>query len=190
MSAGAHLQLTSLLKLLHVALSFEGATSSKEDILVVSVDVLRPICQPGNGVVMLDSFPFSRNVRYGYGSIFANVEGNIFGSHSQLYEPHQLNAYNKGKVADLQGTFLGMLTTPTEEAWRFDSEISDLFLATVEETVCVLGFHLILGFLGCLFLLCGHRLLLCLLRLEVFKHRTEIAELEASYFGTISLIAQ
>lgn len=51
---------------------------------MVSVDIFGPVSQPGDSIIMLKLFPLSRNIRYGYWAIFADVKNNILGMNSIL----------------------------------------------------------------------------------------------------------
>ena len=79
-----HLQLSSLLKLLHVTLTFPHATSRKENVFMVTVHVLSPCRQPCHSIVVLDCLPISRHVGNGDFCVFADVDGDIFRSHAEL----------------------------------------------------------------------------------------------------------
>lgn len=79
-----NLELASFLELIPVALALQGAARSKEDVLVVAVDVLNPVRQPGYRIVVHDFLPLARHVRYWDGNIFADVDGDVFRTHSKL----------------------------------------------------------------------------------------------------------
>lgn len=88
---------------------------------------------------------------------------------------------------NLQAAFLGVVAATSEQSWRFDSEVSNFLLATIKETGRIFGFHVVLGLLCVLLLLCGHGLFLGLLTLEVFKDGTEIAQGKVRDLCTITL---
>jgi hypothetical protein len=99
--------------------------------------------------------PLSRNVRDGDGNILADVDGDIFRTESKLdrsskmkttrqgYTSVQLIYRHKGREPErwsyLQRTLLRVLPSSSEKTRRLDSEISDLFLSTVEQARRVLG---------------------------------------------------
>ena len=87
----------------------------------------------------------------------------------------------------LQRAFLGMLSTTTVQAWRFDPEVPDLLFPTVYDTMRKWSLQLVLLRLQLLLLGRCQRLLLRLFRLEVLVHGSEITEGEVSDLGTIAL---
>ena len=80
-----------------------------------------------------------------------------------------------------------MITTASEKAWRFNSEVANFLFASVKSAVGIRGFELVPGGLRLLLLSGRHGLFPRLLRLEVLEHRAEIAQLEISNFGTVAL---
>lgn len=181
-----YLELSSLFKLHHITLALERAARSQEHILVTLVNVLRPGCQPGNSVVVLNSFPLSRHVGYGYRSLLADVKDDILRSDTILSTT--LNSrLQSSKACHLEGTFLWVFTTTSEQTRRLNSEIPNFLFAPIEHASDVLELHVVLGFLQFLFLSGRQRFLLCLFRLEVIKHGTEITLLEACYLDATQL---
>ena len=81
-----------------------------------------------------------------------------------------------------------MVATATEQTWRFDSEVANLLLASVEETVSIWRLQRVLGGLRRLLLGGGHGFLLFLLRLEVLEHRPEVAQLKLRDLDTVLLL--
>lgn len=73
-----HLQFTRLFKLDHVALSLERASRSEENVLVVLIDVLDPIGEPSDGVIMDHLFPRSNDVGLRDGLMLADVYRHVF----------------------------------------------------------------------------------------------------------------
>lgn len=71
-----------------------------------------------------------------------------------------------------------MFTSTSEETGRLDSEVSNLFFATIECTMRVRSLKLILCFLEFLLLGSCHRFLDGFFRFEVFEHRSEVTQLE------------
>lgn len=79
MSARTDLQLLGLFKLLPIALTLPCASRREEDVFRIPIDVLLPVRQPGDSVVMHDLFPRSRDVGYGHRSRLGDVDNDIFG---------------------------------------------------------------------------------------------------------------
>lgn len=73
----SYLQFAGLFELGHVALPLERAASCKENILVVLVDVLDPVSEPGDCVVVNHLFPRPRSVRFGDGFVLADINCDV-----------------------------------------------------------------------------------------------------------------
>ena len=80
-----------------------------------------------------------------------------------------------------------MLAATAVQAWRLDSEVPDLLLPTVYDTVRERSLQLVLLRLQLLLLGGCQCLLLRLLRLKVLVHRPEITEGEVSDLSPIAL---
>ena len=81
-----------------------------------------------------------------------------------------------------------MLTTTSENTWRFDSEAADFLFPAIEDTGRVFCLHLVLDPLRLLLLRSGHGFLLGTLCLEVFVHGAEITIIEDGDLGSITLL--
>jgi hypothetical protein len=81
---------------------------------------------------------------------------------------------NKG-AAYLQSALSGMVTATPKQAWRFDSEIPNLLLPTIQKTRSVLDFSFILCFLELLLFGSTQRFLLGFFCLEVLKNGAKVA---------------
>ena len=79
-----HLQFPGFLKLLHVTLPFPRAAGSKEDILMIAVDILSPRRQPRHCSVVLNRFPLPWHIGNGNRCILPDIERNLFRSHPEL----------------------------------------------------------------------------------------------------------
>ena len=80
----AHLELTSLLKLLEVRLALEGRAGSEENVLVRPVDVLVPSREPGDRVIVLHLAPLVAGRRLGTLVVLADVDGDLLGLDAAL----------------------------------------------------------------------------------------------------------
>jgi hypothetical protein len=67
-----------LFKLASITLSFPCTSSRQEDVFNLLVDILLPSSKPGDGIVVLNSPPLSRNVGYWYRSVFREIKCNVF----------------------------------------------------------------------------------------------------------------
>ena len=79
-----HLELTRLLKLLHVALSFERAPSGEKDILKLAIDVFFPVREPCYSVIMDDFPPLARYVWLRDRHPFADIDCDILRTDTEL----------------------------------------------------------------------------------------------------------
>jgi hypothetical protein len=67
-----------LFKLASITLSLPRTGSRQENIFDLLIDVLLPSSKPGNGVIVLNRPPLSRNVRYWYRGVFREIERDVF----------------------------------------------------------------------------------------------------------------
>lgn len=87
-----------LFKLGPITLSLPRTRCSEEDVLGLIVDVLFPVCKPGDCLVMLDRLPLAGDIWNRYRRVLANVDNDIL-----------------WPQAELESTFLRVLTTTTEK---------------------------------------------------------------------------
>ena len=114
-------------------MTLEGTAGSEENILVTLVDVLDPIGKPGNCIVVDHLFPRSRCVRFRDRLMLTNVDRDILRTDAVL----GVMASDGWDIQnwtwkDLEGSFLGMFASTSEQTGRFNAEVSNLLLATVE----------------------------------------------------------
>jgi hypothetical protein len=67
-----------LFKLASITLSLPRTGSRQEDIFNLLIDVLLPRSKPGNGIIVLNRPPLSRNVGYWYRGVFREIKRDIF----------------------------------------------------------------------------------------------------------------
>jgi hypothetical protein len=67
-----------LLKLASITLSLPRTGSRQEDIFNLLIDILLPCSKPGNGIIVLNRPPLSRNVGYWYRGVFREIERDVF----------------------------------------------------------------------------------------------------------------
>ena len=65
-------------------MTLEGTTGGEENILVVLVDVLNPVGEPGDRVVVDHLFPRSRDVRFRDGLVLTDVNRDVLGTDAPL----------------------------------------------------------------------------------------------------------
>ena len=51
---------------------------------MITINVLGPISEPSDGIVVRDSFPRAGYIRHRYWGILAYIKRDVFGSHSEL----------------------------------------------------------------------------------------------------------
>lgn len=110
-----HDKLTGLFKLGTITLAFPGTTSTQEDVLGVTVDILLPMGKPSHCVIMLDTLPLTGNVGHRDRSFFANVDNDIFRSETVLWTDtsgNQRNASDTITELTLTVPFLGCSPRP------------------------------------------------------------------------------
>lgn len=130
-SVFTHLQLTRLLKFLHVALALERTAGREEDVLVVAVDVLHPVRQPSDGVVVHNVFPLPRYIGSGHGRVFPDVDGDVLRAQTMLHDASAWLRTTHPRWIYLKRALLGVVTTSTEQTWRLDAEVANLLFTTV-----------------------------------------------------------
>lgn len=86
LSTVVYLQLTRFLEFIHVALTLDGTTRSQEHVFVVSVDVLDPVGQPSDCLIVHDRLPVTRNIGLRCGYAITDVNRYVLWLHSMLYE--------------------------------------------------------------------------------------------------------
>lgn len=74
----AYDKLPGLFKLASITLSLPRTRSRQEDIFNLLVDILLPSSKPGNGIIVLNRPPLSRNVGYWYRCVFREIERDVF----------------------------------------------------------------------------------------------------------------
>jgi hypothetical protein len=79
-----NLQFPRFLEFTHVALAFERAPGREEDIFVIPIYVLRPICEPRHGLIVNNALPLSRHVGYGNWGALTDVKSNILRADTKL----------------------------------------------------------------------------------------------------------
>lgn len=89
--------------------------------------------------------------------------------------------------AYLEAPLSRMFSTTTEETWRFDAEVANLFFTSVEHALGVRLFHLVLLRLELFLLSTGHGLLGGFLGLEVKEHGSEVALVKRLDLGRVRL---
>lgn len=80
-----YLQFASLFELVHVALTLERTTGSQEHILVCAIDVLDPVGQPSDCLVVHHGLPFARDVWFGNGNALANIDSDVLRTDANLH---------------------------------------------------------------------------------------------------------
>lgn len=72
-----YLQVASLLKLCHIALTLERATSSQKHVFVVAIDVLCPRGEPSHCRIVNYLLPLAGDIRFWDGDAFADVNCDV-----------------------------------------------------------------------------------------------------------------
>ena len=165
-----NLEIARLFELHHVALTLERAAGGEEDILGVAVDVFLPRREPGDRIVMDNLCPLSTRRRLRDRNTFPDVDGDVAGADAQL-----------------EAALLRVFATSAEETWRFDPEVADFLLATVEHAGFELSLECVPLLLDLLLLSGGHSFLGVADGSEVVIHRTEVALFDARDADVVAL---
>ena len=73
----AYNKFPGLFKLASITLPLPRTGSRQEDIFDLLVDILLPGSEPGDGIIMLNRPPLSRNVGYWHRCVFREVERDV-----------------------------------------------------------------------------------------------------------------
>lgn len=114
--------------------------------------------KPGHAVVVLDTLPFTRDIRLGVWRVLAEVEDNVLWPQTVF-----------------ECALLWVLATATEEPRRLGTEVARLLLSAINHREHVGGLELVPRVLDRLLLVLCHCLLLLPLAFKVLVHVTEVA---------------
>ena len=81
-----YLKLAGFFEFLHVTLTLQGTSGSKEDIFRVAVDILLPVGEPSDSIIINDLAPFARHVRSRNRRALPNIESDVTRMQSILPE--------------------------------------------------------------------------------------------------------
>lgn len=117
-------ELAGLFEFRPIGLTLPGRGGREEDVFRAVVDVLFPLGEPGDGRVVFDEFPFTRNVGFGRRGVGTDIEGDVLGTESEL-----------------ERSFAWVFASTTEEPRRFSAEVAELFFAPIDDGVKVGSFQ-------------------------------------------------
>lgn len=83
----ANLELSCFLEFRHITLTLNRAARSQENVFVVAVNILRPVSQPCDSIVVDDFLPFARHVGFRNRNALANIDRDVFRPNTVLSRP-------------------------------------------------------------------------------------------------------